>query len=127
MDNNQDKNVYQYPASQSGEVFDGPLVMESAELTEEESRQKFVEIEREYVRDTFNQMTQDLEMSLLGYEKPIQPTVELMSPDPIATELLQIGAELMELRQKHVDTYTESDAARRWFAKAFSVLMGRKS
>jgi len=128
MDNNQfQKNVYQVPSSPSGESFSAPEIVENIEISQEEINKKFVDIQREYVRDTFNQMTQDLEMSLSGYEVRQQPKVELMSPNPIATELLQIGTELMDLRNQHVIAYDEAEAARQWYHRMFTTLFGKRN
>ncbi|HEY8886016.1 MAG TPA: hypothetical protein VIM31_00755 [Candidatus Microsaccharimonas sp.] len=102
MDNNQfQKNVYQVPASPSGESLDASVVIVDTEMPQTEVEQKFLAIEREYVRDTFNQMTQDLEMSLSGYDDRTLPVLEV-TPHPTALELKQIADELQERRARHL-------------------------
>lgn len=105
MDNNKfQNNVYQVPASQSGESFDVPA---DTELSAGEVEQRFSKIAREEVLIAFNQMTEDLEMSLSGYENRQVAAVEIEKTHPIAVELLQIGAEIIDRRTKHqalVDT-----------------------
>jgi len=77
-------------------------------------------IAREYVSDTYNQMTQDLEMSLSGYETRQVPTVEIASPHPIAVEMLQIGAELKARRAQYHESLIEAGLAVRFLGKLFA-------
>jgi hypothetical protein len=103
MDNNQfQKNVYQVPSSPSGESLDVPMASLEMQPSQEEVDRRFSTIAREEVLQAFNQMTQDLEMSLSGYETRPVPEVELATPDPIAVELLQIAADLQERRARHL-------------------------
>jgi len=102
MDNNQlQKNVYQVPSSPSGESLDAPLAPIDTEMSQIEVEQRFSTIAREEVLRAFNQMTQDLEMSVSGYENRPQPEVPLAPPHPVAVELLQIANELKERRARH--------------------------
>lgn len=106
MDNNTFKNnVYQVPASPSGESFDTPATTEPSPV---EVEQRFSKIAREEVLLAFNQMTDDLELSLSGYENRQVAAVEIASPHPVAVELLQIGAEIIDRRTKHHDTVETS-------------------
>jgi len=98
MDNNQDKSVFQTPAIENGESL----------------------IEHEYVSEKYNQITQDLEMSLSGYENRHVPTVEIASPHPIAAEMLQIGAELKARRAQYHESLIEAGLAVRVFGKLFA-------
>jgi hypothetical protein len=108
MDNNQfQKNVYQVPASPSGESLDAPLEPIAAELSQAEVGQRFSTIAREEVLQAFNQMTQDLEMSVSGFETRSLPEVALATPHPTAVELLQIAAELQERRARHFASLVE--------------------
>lgn len=103
MDNNQfQKNVYQVPSSQSGESLSTPMASIEMQPSPEEVDQRFSTIAREEVLQAFNQMTQDLEMAVSGYETRPVPEVELAAADPIAVELLQIAAELQERRARHL-------------------------
>jgi len=103
MDNNQfQKNVYQVPSSPSGESFSAPLEPIAAELSQVEVERRFSAIAREEVLQAFNQMTQDLEMSVSGYEDRPLPEVTLAPPHPTAIELLQIAADLQERRARHL-------------------------
>lgn len=103
MDNNQfQKNVYQVPESPSGEFLDTPETPVDTELSQAEVEQRFSTIAREEVLQAFNQMTQDLEMSVSGFETRPLPEVALTAPHPTAVELLQIAAELQERRARHL-------------------------
>ena len=67
MNNSQLPNdVYQTPSPQNGESFDAPEVNKT-----------FHAIEREAVLQAFNQITQDLEMSISGYESREVAEVEV--------------------------------------------------
>ena len=117
MDNNQDKNVFQVPATQNGESLNVPLTSVDAGMSDTEVERNFTTIAREYVSETYNQMTQDLEMSLSGYETRPVPTVEIASPHPVAVELLQIGAELKARRAKYHESLVEAGIVARFLGK----------
>jgi len=128
MDNSQNqfqKNVYQVPASQSGESLNtSGASVEAAPSTT--VNQKFEAIAREYVRDTFNQMTQDLEMSLSGYEVREQPPVEISSQDFTAIEILQVGEGMKAHRSNHRETLMESARTKRIFGRIIAALVAKQ-
>lgn len=103
MHNNQSTNdVYQTPSSQNGESFGDRIEMSEAEVS-----QKFADISREAVRQAFDKITQDLEMSISGYEMREVPTVEVSPTHPIAIELLDVGKGVKEHRKKQQAMHAE--------------------
>jgi len=117
MDNNQDKNVFQVPATQSSESLSAPETLVDEGMSQAEVDRNFAKIAREYVSETYNQMTQDLEMSLSGYETRQVAPVEIASPHPVAVELLQIGAELKARRAKYHESLVEAGLVARFLGK----------
>lgn len=128
MDNNQlHKNVHQVPSSPGGESFDTLVTPVETDMPQAEIDSKFLAIEREYVRDTFNQMTQDLEMSLSGFETRSLPEVTLAPPYPIAVELVRIASELQERRARHFASLVEQVAKMSAWEKRTIKLLSKNS
>lgn len=114
MNNKQPINdVYQTPSLQNGESFEAP-----SEVIDK----KFYAIEREAVLQAFNQITQDLEMSLSGYESREIPEVEVAPAHPIATELMYIGNMLSDHREKYHAARPEKSGLKRVFGRMILVL-----
>jgi hypothetical protein len=109
MDNQKDHTMYQVPAPKHGESFDAPAPAEtqdvSSVLTDEAVRQRFDDIAREEIARAYNEITQDLEMSLSGYETRKQPQVEVLSQHPVAMELLDIGNNIERYRAEYLDSF----------------------
>ena len=113
MNNNQLANdVYQTPSHQNDEGFDTKNVDE-----------KFHAIEREAVLQAFNEITQDLEMSISGYESRVAEQVELAPAYPIATELLRIASEVRAYREQQQVALTESSRLKNRVGQAFMRLV----
>ena len=109
MDTQKDHTTYQVPTSQHGESFAAPEPAEtqdvSSVLTDEAVRQRFDDIAREEIARAYNEITQDLEMSLSGYETRKQPQVEVLSQHPVAMELLDIGNSIERHRAEYIDSF----------------------
>ena len=109
--NNQDqfqKDVYQVPSSQSGESLNAPAAPVETELSQQEVDQRFYAVEQEYVQQVLSDMARDLEMSASGFEQTQPPVVELMTPHPIAADVLQIGTDIKARRAEHHESLIES-------------------
>jgi hypothetical protein len=104
MDNNQfQKNVYQVPASPSGESFEAPVAPLAMEMSQEEVDRRFLKITREEIALALNKNQQDLEMSISGFEDRSVPEVELSTPHPIAIEIGKIAVDLQERRYVYLE------------------------
>jgi hypothetical protein len=101
MDNNQDKHIYKRPESLYGEVIEDVSPLDDVELSQDE-KQTFLEIERGYVSDAYNKISEARERALDGYEDRRQPEIELRSRHAVAAELRQIINEIETLREQHV-------------------------
>jgi hypothetical protein len=118
--------MYQRPTPQNGVSFDTvPPVVDApvdAVLSDEEINKRFDVIAREEISLAYDKMTQDLEMSLSGYESREQPKVELMSPHPIAEQLLQIGNDVEEKRNEYHESLVETARFKRAIRKVLGLL-----
>ncbi|RWZ78182.1 MAG: hypothetical protein EOT05_00205 [Candidatus Microsaccharimonas sossegonensis] len=104
MDNNQfQKNVYQVPASHSGESLDVLMAPVEVPISQAEVDQRFSTIAREEVLQAFNKMTQDLEMSVSGFEHRTQPEIQLSEPHPVAIEIGKIAVDLQQRRYIYLE------------------------
>ena len=113
MNNSQLPNdVYQTPSPQNGESFDAPEVNKT-----------FHAIEREAVLQAFNQITQDLEMSISGYESREVAEVEVSAAHPIATELLHIGNGIKTHRERHHAALAEKSRLRGKIGHVIALLI----
>lgn len=111
------------PSPQNGESFDAPAETVRVNMNENEIEVKFAAIEREAVRQAFNQITQDLEMSLSGYESREVPVIEIAPTHPVAVELLHIGRSIEMHREKHNASLVEQSRLRHKIGRVISLLI----
>jgi hypothetical protein len=131
MNNNQDqfqKDMYQVPASQSGESFDTPSVVVDTAMSDDEVNQKFdaivqQEIARGEILDRFNEMTRKLGMVADGAEEFQLEQAERL--DPIMSEIAHIATEQEARRAQYHRSLAERAEKMGFFARVYVRLTAK--
>lgn len=130
MNNNQDqfqKDMYQVPTSQTGEVFDSALDTVDTTLPEDEVNQSFEAIAREEILASFNVMTRNLELDSSNTDTQRMTQVEKPVQHPIIVELLQLSVALEAGRVEHHQALIERAEKMGLFARAYVRLFEKNS
>jgi hypothetical protein len=131
MNNNQDqfqKDMYQVPASQSGEAFDNSAVLVDTMMSDDEVDQKFdaitrQEIAREEILDRFNQMTLRLEKAADGTEDVELAKAEAL--DPVMFEIAHIAMEQEARRAQYHRSLVERAEKMGFFSRVYVRLTAK--
>ncbi|HEY8992737.1 MAG TPA: hypothetical protein VIM37_02695 [Candidatus Microsaccharimonas sp.] len=131
MNNNQDqfqKDMYQVPASQSGEDFDTSPIIVDTVMSDEAVDQRFdaivqQEIAREEIVDRFNRMTRNLEMAADGTEELELAQAEAL--DPVMFEIAHIAMEQEAHRAQHHRSLVERAGKMGFFSRVYVRLAAK--
>lgn len=113
------KDMYQFPM-QSIETGSVDIVLEN-ELSDEQVDRRFAAIAREEVSRSFDEITRELAMVASGVEAPVVSPIEVITLDPHAAELLQLGSEIQSKRQAHLQESTEVAQKKRLFHRSMTA------